>query len=398
MAHVVMASIPAAGHVNPHAEVVRRLVEHGHRVSYVQDASWSAQVEALGATCVPYPSVLATHRFDGDGTDEPDAVDHLALFQREYEAMLPTVEALLDLDPADLVLHDIAGVPARLLAVQRGVPELQLSPTYVAWRGYEDDMAGFLDGVRADPRGAAYLADAARMLADHGVDADPLLWVAHPSRSLVLVPEALQPHADRVDRGVFEFVGPAVRRPDPALWTPPDDGRRLLLVSLGSAFTRQPVFYRACLEAFADLPDVRLVLQVGRDVTLDDVTGGAPLPDHVEVHPWVAQREMLEVADVFVTHAGMGGSSEGLVTGTPMIAVPQAVDQFENADALVALGVAARVDTADATPEALRRAHDVVTSGEVRSRSREVATGLAQAGGAARAVEVVEEILRGSTS
>ncbi len=393
MAHVVMASIPAPGHVNPHAEVVRRLVERGHRVSYVQDASWAAQVEALGATCMPYPSVLADHAFD----DQADAVDHLALFQREYEVMLPAVESLLDRDPADLVLHDIAGVPARLLAVERGVPELQLSPTYVAWQGYEDDMAEFLDGVRADPRGQAYLADAARMLADHGVDADPLLWVAHPARSVVVVPEALQPYADRVDRDVYTFVGPAVRRADPTLWSPSDD-RRLVLVSLGSAFTRQPAFYRACLAAFADLPDTRLVLQVGRDVTVEEVSGGTPLLAHVEVHPWVAQREMLEVADVFVTHAGMGGSSEGLVTGTPMIAVPQAVDQFENADALVSLGVAVRLDTADATVDALRDAYATVTSEEVRARSREVAAQLGRAGGAARAVEIVEEILRGSTS
>ncbi|RYY49044.1 MAG: glycosyl transferase [Actinomycetales bacterium] len=389
MAHVVMASIPAPGHVNPHAEVVRRLVERGHRVSYVQDASWQTQVESLGATCVPYPSVLARHTFD----EETDAVDHLALFQAEYEAMLPVVESVLDHDPADLVLHDIAGVPARLLAVERGLPELQLSATYVAWDGYDDDMTEFLDGVRSDPRGQAYLARQSTMLAAHGVHADPLAWLGRPDRSLVLVAEALQPHADQVDRDVYTFVGPAVRRPDASLWSPRDD-RRLVLVSLGSAFTRQPDFYRACLAAFGDLPDTRLVLQVGQHVSEQEVSGGRALPEHVEIHPWVAQREMLEHADVFVTHAGMAGSSEGLVTGTPMIAVPQAVDQFDNADALAELGVAVRLDTAQATAESLRRAHAQVTTDAVRDRSREVAAQLADAGGADRAVEIVEEILR----
>lgn len=51
---------------------------------------------------------------------------------------------------------------------------------------------------------------------------------------------------------------------------------------------------------------------------------------------------VLEQADAFVTHAGMGGSSEGLYTGVPMIAVPQAAEQFMNADRLVGLGVADR--------------------------------------------------------
>lgn len=390
MAHVVMASIPAPGHVNPHAEVLRRLVERGHRVSYVNDESYRHQVEALGATLVPYPSVIARHDFE----ESTEPVEHLALFQREYEAMLPVVEALLDDDPADLALHDIAGVPLRLLAHERALPSVQLSPTYVAWDGYEDDLGDFHDSLRSDPRGVDYLARQRAMLADHGVDADPLVWLGRPERSVVLVPEALQPNLDRVDRDVYTFVGPAVRRADPDAWTRVDD-RRVVLVSLGSAFTDQPAFYRACLEAFGSMPDTRLILQIGARTPVDAVTDGRPVPDHVEIHPWVAQREILDAADVFVTHAGMGGSSEGLVTGTPMIAVPQAVDQHENADALVALGVAVRVETAEATAGRLRAAHDEVTSAAVRARSREVAAALAAAGGVDRAVEIVESALAG---
>lgn len=52
----------------------------------------------------------------------------------------------------------------------------------------------------------------------------------------------------------------------------------------------------------------------------------------------------------------MGGSSEGLYTGVPMIAVPQDAEQSGNADQLVGLGVARRVDTADATADTLRTA------------------------------------------
>ena len=347
MAHVLMASIPAPGHVNPHAEVIRRLVERGHRVSYVNDATWHAQIEALGATPVAYPSVLVHHAFAAD----TDAVDHLALFQDEYEAMLPAVRALVADDPPDLVLYDIAGVPARLVATAHGIPAIQLSPTYVAWRGYERDMADFLDGVRADPRGAAYLDRQAAMLRDHGVDADPLDWIGRPDRSIVVIAEQMQPHADDVDRDVYTFVGPAVRRADPTAWSPPDD-TPLIVVSLGSAFTHRPEFYRRCLDAFGDIAGTRLILQIG-SVDPWDVTRDRPLPGGVELHSWIPQREMLDAATVFVTHAGMGGSGEGLVTGTPMIAVPQAVDQFENADALVALGVAVRVDTSDATVDTL---------------------------------------------
>ncbi|MEV4627232.1 nucleotide disphospho-sugar-binding domain-containing protein [Micromonospora sp. NPDC049523] len=99
-------------------------------------------------------------------------------------------------------------------------------------------------------------------------------------------------------------------------------------------------------------------------------------------------------ADAFVTHAGMGGSSEGLFTGTPMIAVPQAVDQFTNADRLVELGVARRVHTADATAEALRTALlDLTTDAEVARRCAALRADARAEGGTTRAVDIIEGLL-----
>lgn len=399
MAHLAMVSIPAPGHVNPSLEVIRRLVERGHRVTYVNDPSFREAIEATGAELAPYGSVLprTNHagRTEGDGPEEAfegDAIDHLARFQDEYEVMLPAVRERFADDRPDLFLYDIAGIPARLLADAWGIPALQLSPTYVAWEGYEEDMAEFTTWVRSDPRGATYLERQRAMLASEGITEDPLRYLGRPPRCVVLVPESLQPNADRVDREVYTFTGPAVRRGDPAAWTPPSSGR-VLLVSLGTAFTKQPELYRRCLAAFGDRPGWHLVLQVGRHVTVEEVTGGRPLPANVEVHPWVPQREILDHASAFVTHAGMGGANEGLVTGTPMIAAPQDVDQFDNADALVAAGVAVRVDSATIDVDGLRAALDAVTAPEVVARSAALSAEVAALGGLDRAVEVVESLL-----
>ena len=83
-------------------------------------------------------------------------------------------------------------------------------------------------------------------------------------------------------------------------------------MSLGSAFTKQPGFYRQCVEAFAGLPGWHLVLQIGRRV--DPAELGA-VPANVEVRSWVPQLAILRQADLFVTHAGAGGSQEGLAPG-----------------------------------------------------------------------------------
>ena len=105
---------------------------------------------------------------------------------------------------------------------------------------------------------------------------------------------------------------------------------------------------------------------------------------------------MLAHASAFVTHAGMGGCSEGLWHGVPMVAVPQAVDQFGNADRLVELGVARRLDV-DATPDELRAAVTALESSpEVTARCTTLRAQLRQAGGAAGAADVIESAAAGA--
>jgi len=153
MAHIAMVSIPAPGHVNPSAEVIRELVARGHRVTYANAASYGEIVRGMGAEHVPYRSTLPFH---SDESWEGDEIDGLNLFLDDAIAMLPQLRAAYDGDRPDLFLYDIAGGPARVLAADWGVPAVQLSPTFVAWDGYEDDMAETVAAMKADPRGAEH--------------------------------------------------------------------------------------------------------------------------------------------------------------------------------------------------------------------------------------------------
>jgi MGT family glycosyltransferase len=387
MAHIAMVSIPAPGHVNPSLEIIRELVSRGHRVTYANDPAWAETVRGVGAELVPYESTLPFHQVESwDG----DAIDALRLFLDDAIAMLPQLRAAYDADRPDLFLYDIAGAPARILGAQWGIPAVQLSPTYVAWEGYEDDMRESTDAMKADPRGAEMYRVEREWLAANG---QPPVegWMGRPERSLVLVPRALQPNADRVG-SQYTFVGPCLApRPEQGEWTRPVGAEKVLLVSLGSAFTDHPDFYRRCVTAFGDLPGWHVVLQIGRHV---DPAVLGDVPASVEVHSWVPQLAILEQADAFLTHAGMGGSVEGLWTGTPMIAAPQAVDQFANADALVAAGAARRVDSESVSAVDLRAALlELTGSPEVAARSAEIRRELREEGGTERAVELIEQEL-----
>jgi MGT family glycosyltransferase len=381
MAHIAMVSIPEPGHVNPGREVIRELVRRGHRVTYANDPSYGEIVTGTGAELKPYRSTLP------DVVWSEDPIDGLTVFLDDAVAMLPQLRAAYADDRPDLFLYDIAGAPARLLAEQWGIPAVQLSPTFVAWDGYEQETAPMVEAIRSDPRGADYYDRFTAWLTEQGSSVtDSLAFQGRPDRCLVLIPRAMQPHADRVDQRVYTFVGPVLG--DRGSWARPAGAERVLLVSLGSEFTDHPEFYRRCVAAFGDLPGWPTVLQIGRHV--DPATLGA-VPATVEVHPWVSQLAILREADAFLTHAGMGGSVEGLACGTPMLVAPQAADQFDNADRLVGLGVARRVDTTTSTAGDLRAALVALTEDPgVRGRATAIRDELRAESGAERAAVLLE--------
>ncbi|MBZ4014443.1 macrolide family glycosyltransferase [Streptomyces purpurogeneiscleroticus] len=387
-AHIAMIGNPVISHTLPGIEIIRELVARGHRVTYANDPFLADLVTSTGAELRPYRSTLPPVT---GSTWPEDPVGGMTVFFDDAVQMLPQLHALYDDDPADLYLYDIGGYAGRALAESQGRPTLQISPTYVGWSGTgEDDIDA---QIRALPGADAYFAKFADWLAGNGATTlEPGDFSGRPARAVATIPRAMQPHADKVDTEAVTFVGPCLGdRSDQGGWNRPAGARNVLLISLGSAFTQQPEFYRRCLAAFGDLPDWHVVLQVGKHT---DPAELGSIPRNVEVHSWVPQLAILERADAFVTHAGMGGCNEGLYTGVPMIAVPQSADQFGNADQLVSLGVARRIDTADATPEALRGALLALTSDpEVARRSAALREEVRAEGGTARAADVAESLL-----
>ncbi|MEV0151321.1 MULTISPECIES: macrolide family glycosyltransferase [unclassified Nonomuraea] len=385
-AHIAMVGIPAVSHVLPSLEVLRELVARGHRVTYANDPAVGDLIAATGAELVPCTSLLPVA--DNNWPDDPIAA--MTLFLDDAVQALPQLRAAYDHDRADLYLYDIGAYAARALAETQDRPTLQLSPTFVAWKGYDQEVAAHLWQL---PGADAYRAKFAQWLIDSGASTtDVDTFSGLPARVLALIPRAMQPHADQVDADRVTFVGPCYGpRGEEDGWTRPADAENVLLISLGSAYTRQPEFYRQCLAAFGDLPGWHVVLQIGRHTDAREL---GPVPSNVEVHSWVPQRAILEQADAFVTHAGMGGCGEGLLAGVPMIAVPQAAEQFLNADRLVELGVARRIDTPDATAETLRTAlTELVADTEVARRSAALQADARAEGGTTRAADLIEHLL-----
>ncbi|MFI6170434.1 macrolide family glycosyltransferase [Nocardia sp. NPDC051052] len=384
--HIAMAGIPIVSHVLPSLALIRELVARGHRVTYANDPVVGDLITAAGAELVPCTAILPV----ADNNWPADPVETMNLFLDNAIQSLPQLRAAYDHDPADLYLYDVGAYAGRALAEAQSRPIVQLSPTFVAWKGYDQEVAA---QIRQLPGADAYREKFARWLiesnaATREVDA----FSGMPDRALALIPKAMQPHADQTDSGTVTFVGPCFgTRESEEGWTRPADAENVLLISLGSAYTRQLEFYRQCLRAFGDLPGWHVVLQIGK---YTDPTELGDIPANVEVHSWVPQRAILEQADAFVTHAGMGGCGEGLLAGVPMIAVPQGAEQFMNADRLVELGVARRIDTQNATAQNLRKAlQELIADPAVARCSAQLCADTAAEGGTTRAADLIENML-----
>ncbi len=383
MAHISIVGASAPSHILPTVGLVRELAQRGHRVTYAVGAHLAPLVAGAGAEPVPCTSLLPR-----DGAAWPEEpIPAMSLFLDEGIHVLPQVAAALDASPPDLVLHDIGGLAGPVAAARWGVRAVQLSPAAVAWEGYEEDMAEPIAAMKAAPGADAFYARFSRWLAEHGVERAPDDVLGRPEHGIVLIPRLLQPEAGRVADS-FAFVGPVLDRArlESETWTPPRERVRVAYVALGTAFTAQPAFFRACAEALAG--DGRhVVLAIGERVdpaVLGDLGPG------VEVHRSAPQLGVLAHASVFLTHAGMGSAAEALWFGVPTICFPQAVDQFANADQLVALGLGRRI-TAPEDPAAISADAEAVEGD--RAMAARLAAARAEvraAGGAGLAADAVE--------
>jgi UDP:flavonoid glycosyltransferase YjiC (YdhE family) len=151
------------------------------------------------------------------------------------------------------------------------------------------------------------------------------------------------------------------------------DGRPLVYVTLGTVQNRLPLLAPA-VGALARLP-VRILVTVGPDGD-PDVLGAQP--DHVHVERWVDQPRVLQHCHVVVSHAGSGTFLGALAEGLPQLCLPQAADQFRNAEGAERAGVAVVLRPDEASPETIASSvHALLTDESVSRRARAVADEIA---------------------
>lgn len=369
--HVAIVAAPGHGHVNPLLPIAAALARRGERVTFAASTEFADAVEATGAALLPMgdrfpPPVL--------GGDRVGAVAHAArrAWLGQVGDAIRSAIARVTADRPDVLVYD-AAVTLMGLADVADVPVRRVAvfPTFAVPEGIS--LRDALPIPDRDGRSAMLPAGTMPARAE--------------GLNIVTIPRSYQLNADAFDER-YLFVGPSLRdEPDAASFPlPPADGRPLVYVSLGTAVSDQPAFYRAAFAALAARP-WRAVVATGRA----DPASLGPIPPTVVAQPFVPQIAVLREADLFVTHGGMNSTMEALRLGVPLVVVPGMGDQFLNARRVEDLRLGRSLEGVEPTPTALLEAADaVLADAGYRARAASLRHEMDGAGGAKRAADAIQ--------
>ena len=398
------------GNVTASVPIARRLVERGHTVDVLGDASLERVATTIPARFHPFtrvpPSDVGAGASGMPSGSGRTALGELAwsrrwLFGAALDAGADLVDHL-DRHGADVVAIDVMLFGAAAGALAGGVPSAAL--VHSVWpfpvRGAMPPGLGFRPPTSSLGRAGQRIALAAARTAFGAVGAkvnrrarglgvprapaplgpflryDSMLVLTSPAFDFV--PIGLPPHVS--------YVGPplqsAAQRPLRSESGPP-----VVLVSLSTTPQRQGHLLQRLATALGRLP-VRGLLTTG---PVDPTTVDAPPNVRVERH--LPHGELLPDVAAAVTHGGHGTTIAALAHGVPVLCIPHGRDQPD---------VAARVTHAGAGMRVGRRASvDRLAAGirelledprYQRGAARLAASMRAEGDGATRAADALEAL------
>ena len=191
----------------------------------------------------------------------------------------------------------------------------------------------------------------------------------------------------------FHYAGPfhdnQGREPVPFPWEKLT-GKPLIYASMGTLVNGLNNVYDAILEAVGQVPEMQVVLSVGKNFNPGDL---GPIPSNVVVVSIAPQIELLKRAALCITHAGLNTALEALAQGVPMVAIPIGFDQPGVAARIAYHGVGEFVEVGNLTARCLAELIGKVTANpSYRDKARWFQKVIAKAHGLEIAADIIERV------
>lgn len=370
---VLVATVPASGHIFPLLPLARRLRATGHQVVWATSAAECAPLAAQGfateAVCPPFDAwfgALAqrTRGRPGDGVP-PERTTHWWAPRLFGEIGAPLmIDGLLacarKLEP-DVVLFESRCYAAAAVARAVGaLPVLQAVTMLLA------------------PEVETLVSDAVTPLWRELGLPTPTLAGVYDGLVVSAFPASLDDTSPYGSLRVHRLAPPEAPVAPAWLdgWLAEHEGRAIVYATLGTVFGANVPLLRAMLDGVAG-EDVALLLTVG---SRGDPDALGALPPNARVERFVPQDALLPHCAAVVSHGGSGTTLGALAHGLPHVLVPQGADQFLNARRCEALRLGRGLLPPSVTAEALRTAlREVLDDPTFRANARKVQAEMASA-------------------
>jgi MGT family glycosyltransferase len=394
MSKIVYLTPPAHGHVNPALPVMRELTQRGEQTIGYNTEEFREQIKRTGAAFRAYPTIDLTSTEISRTLQNGNLANATELILRSTEQLMPFMLDELAREKPDLVIFDSIALWGKMAATQLRLPAAA-SIGHLVMDERHMTPRDMLRMLRQHLPIVPGILRTRRRLIQHYGKAYPLARPLFPMRdrlNIVFTTRDLQPATPIIDE-TFRFVGPSINPQTRSEDFPFESlGQELVVyISLGTVHSTQPEFFRTCFEAFADFR-AQFILAVGRQTDLNRL---GPIPANFIVRPSVPQLEVLQRAEVFITHGGINSVHEGLYYGVPLILIPQQFEQLLNARCVAARGAGlildARLRGKPITTTQLRQALQVALSEpRYRAAAGELQRSMQGAGGYQEAANQIQ--------
>lgn len=387
-AKILIIGTPAHGHINPTLPVVKTLIERGVEVLYYNTEEFHTKISATGAAFHAYPDVGLTSDVFAQAINA-SLVNVTALLFEKSLTLTGFMVGEIEREQPDVLIFDSICLWGKQAALITGLPSIASITTFVqegvkvgiTWR----DLLHLMGGAAVKiPR---LLKLRAALVKRYGSLPKGAIFPCTGDLNIVYTARELQPETPFIGEN-FRFVGPSIapRVNDTPLALP--ERHPLVYISLGTLHHNDQSFFETCFEAFADHPGYFVMAAGG---AAEHLTA----PSNFMVRAHVPQLQVLEQADLFITHAGMNSLHESLYYGVPMVFVPRQMEQTMNARIAQMRGVG--VVLGDQPPygtgisaSMLREAVDhVLADPQYRTAAQKLQQVLRQTGGTQQAVEEI---------
>jgi UDP:flavonoid glycosyltransferase YjiC (YdhE family) len=355
---VLVATVPATGHVLPLVPLAEQLNRRGHQVLWATGPEQCEHLQGLGmAARSVSPSIKAW--FDEMAARQPQGVGDAStsrwigpLLFGEIGAHF-MIKGLLacghDFEP-EVVLFESRCYAAPVLAhAMNALPVLQAVTTLLP------------------PEREALVAEAvAPLWREFGLE-PPAHAGVFDGLTFSAFPESLDDPGPYGELTVHRLAPPGFTstRPDWLdRWLRDQRRETLIYATLGTTHGQSRHILQAILEGVRD-HQVAMLMTIGPEGDADSL---GPLPPRTRIERFVPQDAVLPACAAVISHAGSGTTLGALAHGLPQVLLPQGADQFINTERCEAAGLARGLLPGATTPDAIRSAlNDVLTDESYRA-------------------------------